>query len=915
MAKFCRLAVVALALTATTSVFAQSMLRGDTPATSQGWFVNDVFTVGNFVGAYQPVGILDGIFALPGDNPGEVRVLVNHELNEGNGYPYMVNGFMMTGARVSEFIIDASSRKVISAQEAYDTVVGRNGLLAASPAEINEDGNAIDGFARFCSSNGVEAGEYDFVDDIYFTGEESGIPFHPHGGTEWALDIANRTMYACPNLGRGAWENVTPVDTGDANTVGLILGDDTESAPLYLWVGQKSAGTGGFIDRNGLEVGQLYVWVSNTGELDPDMFNGSNGGGVAGFGATLNGTFVPISVIDPAMAGMPGHDSVGYLDNNTLTTAADALGAFSFARPEDIATNPTDGTQVIFASTGRGGLFPSDNWGTTYLIDLDFSGATPTAALTVIHDADQLVDPDTGIRSPDNLDWASNGLVYINEDRSTAPSNLFGGSTGVEASIWELDVATGSYTRIAEVDRSVVLPAGSTDILAGSIGGWETSGVLDVTDLFDSAPGELVLIADIQAHGIRDGAIGDNPLLDEGGQLVFLTNQPPTLSVDSVVSNPGSTATLGVSLDNTPRADIQGWSFGVCNDASLGLQTAGIGADAATANGGAAPDFIDFNLEPGGYNTGVVISFMLDEVIGAVTGYELATADYTVLGAPGSFGAADLCDTIGAPPAKIVVVIDGEDRTPATVNGGVTIENPNTFIISKASAVAGNSADVELQLTLVEPIVSFQTAIAYDDALLTFVNSALGSAAASAEFFAPNAGTSGEYTAGVVLEVNPPIDGDTIPVGMNQQALVLSFDVDAGAANGAFAAVELVDGLGNPGIDNLYVLENGDTLAPALENGGVNITATEFVRGDANQDGGFNIADAVTVLEFTFQGEPTTCEDALDVNDDGSINVADAVRALDILFNGIPQLNEPFPACGVDPSSDSLTCDSFAACP
>ncbi len=192
---------------------------------------------------------------------------------------------------------------------------------------------------------------------------------------------------------------------------------------------------------------------------------------------------------------------------------------------------------------------------------------------------------------------------------------------------------------------------------------------------------------------------------------------------------------------------------------------------------------------------------------------------------------------------------------------------------------------------------------------------ALGSAAATAEFYGPVDAVSGEFLFGIVLEIMMPFDGDTIPVGSNQPVVTLSFDVDAAATVGTLAAVDFVDGLGTPPTDNLYVEEDGDTLPPALVGGGVDISGTLFVRGDANQDGAFNIADPVTGLNFSFAGEPTTCEDALDVNDDGSINIADPIFALDILFNGIPQLNEPFPACGFDPTSDGLTCDSFNACP
>lgn len=46
--------------------------------------------------------------------------------------------------------------------------------------------------------------------------------------------------------------------------------------------------------------------------------------------------------------------------------------AFRFSRPEDVSSNPVDGTQIVMASTGLGGVFPSDNWGTTYLIDIEF---------------------------------------------------------------------------------------------------------------------------------------------------------------------------------------------------------------------------------------------------------------------------------------------------------------------------------------------------------------------------------------------------------------------------------------------------------------------------------------------------------------------------------------------------------------
>ena len=99
--------------------------------------------------------------------------------------------------------------------------------------------------------------------------------------------------------------------------------------------------------------------------------------------------------------------------------------------------------------------------------------------------------------------------------------------------IVRLDPANGALLRVANIDRSVVLdgsiadPTQAVDTDAGSAGEWESSGILDVSDLFGEAPGSLFLF-DVQAHGIEDQD-GFNPssrIIDgdlvEGGQLLFL---------------------------------------------------------------------------------------------------------------------------------------------------------------------------------------------------------------------------------------------------------------------------------------------------------------------------------------------------------------------------------------------------------
>lgn len=498
-----------------------SMVKTNSPATNAGWTTTPLWTTGDTIGNYTPVGIPDGIFAFP-QAANAANVLVNHELGNATGATYtLANGTQLRGARISSFKVrrginssGAAVTNLFRASLAYDTVYDRSGAIVTSAAQINETGAALNGFERFCSSNGVFAGSYGFVDNIYFAGEESGKPFLPHGGSLWALDVEHRTLWGVPALGRGAWENATALETGDASKVALVLSDDTEGAPLFLYVGQKNAlGNGSFLDRNGLAVGKVYAWKADNGDLTPQQFNG--------VGAFRTGSWVELTIQNPALAGQPGHDSAGWVDDDLIKAEADALGCYSFSRPEDVATNPYDGTQLAFASTGRGSLYPADNWGDIYVVDVNFSNLS--ASVQIVADSDALSVPDAGIRSPDNLDWADDGKIYIVEDRSTTPSSLFGAATGIEASTWQLDPITKLATRIGEVDRSVVAPAGSTDSSPADLGNWETSGVLDVTSLFGHLPGERLLIVDVQAHSVKNGPIGGTTGLVEGGQLLFLS--------------------------------------------------------------------------------------------------------------------------------------------------------------------------------------------------------------------------------------------------------------------------------------------------------------------------------------------------------------------------------------------------------
>ena len=504
----CLLSAFVLTLGTSSAVMAQeaSMLSGN--KTDDGkWRVSSIFTIGNDVDGYVPPGIPDGqgAFEL---NRKTVRVLVNHELRDGQGYPYSLgNGTELTGARVSYFDIDKRSRKVVGAGLAYDTIVDRYGEVVTSATQINEGDDPTAGIHRLCSANYFAAGTFGLEDAIFFTGEETG------GGQEYALDPYSGTLYTAPWLGRAAWESVTMVETGDPNTVAVVVGDDRAPAPLLLYVGVKNAvGDGSFLDRNGLAYGTLYAWVADDGSTTPFDFFGT--------GNSKSGTFVEIPHYDASLAGTDGYDDQGFADQDTQDALVAAAGGFLFSRPEDVDTNPDNPYQAVMASTGRGSLYDVDDWGTTYIMDFSF-GESITADLHIVYDGDdagngQFPDPDFGLRSPDNLAWAKNGMIYLQEDRSTSNAT-FGGVSEAEASVWELDPYSGKLNRIATMDRSAV-PDGQVDGDPDDLGDWESSGVIDVTDLFKTRGGSTLLLANVQAHSID---LGSEDLV-QGGQLVFI---------------------------------------------------------------------------------------------------------------------------------------------------------------------------------------------------------------------------------------------------------------------------------------------------------------------------------------------------------------------------------------------------------
>ena len=508
----------------------------------EGYTIDPLFTVGDTIGSYTPAGILDGIGAYS-LNDTTVRLFVVNEIASTDGYKYTLeNGTQLSGARVNYFDVDKRTFKITDAGLAYDTIINRKGEVVDAAADLE-----FGGIQRFCSAALFEANQFGagigLSDRIFFSGEET------LGGTQFALDTQNNTLYAVPWFGRAGWENVTEINTGRTDKVAFVIGDDTV-APLWLYVGDKNAKKdGSFLDRNGFAQGKLFAWVADDPldandviELKEDQFNGNN--------TSKNGKFVEIAYYDPTKANTAvdsadadtsiqnelGYDAQGFATYAQQVKLANDAKAFFFSRVEDVSTNPKDGTQVAFAVTGVAGTPNVD--GVVYRADVDFdfsNGGIIKGKVDILNDGN--LTKDAGLRSPDNLDWADDGKLYINEDRANSAA-LFAGNSKQEASVFRIDPSnanpSSTLTRIAQVDRTA-LPATQTDPSSTDIGNWETSGILDVSTLFGAKPGEL-FVFDVQAHSLRDGSIitatnidgnGDGTKtrqenLVEGGQLSLL---------------------------------------------------------------------------------------------------------------------------------------------------------------------------------------------------------------------------------------------------------------------------------------------------------------------------------------------------------------------------------------------------------
>ncbi|MGQ0604008.1 MAG: alkaline phosphatase PhoX [Anaerolineales bacterium] len=489
-----------------------------------------IITVGDTLpNGYRYEAIPDGIGVTPNGN-GTVDVFVAHETSL-VPFPFTGNIATCTPATCFSDFDNAQVSRLKLHQNSAGVLSGELAITSSS------------NYQRFCSSF-IAGAEHGFRHPIFFANEEATDFISPPPLLSWppdpsnqrqaglvvALDTTNGKTYEIPGLGRMNHENTIVVPGGWSEIV-TVTSDDTFAAPssqLYMY----TAASGDDLLADNGSLWAFRVTGKNGVAVDPiNAFNGANDYGDTALGDTLTGEFISV----------PRAIALG--DQTPLENWSNANNVFQFIRVEDIAYDKNNPRIVYFADTGepratavgsttgrlrRGSAFTPPNTagpypnGRIFKMVLNENDPLIVDSLTVVINADAggYYNPSV-LHNPDNIDTSANGSLMIQEDPGSHNGFNAGFPNATNARVWRYDLATGDLSVVAEVDQSLVA--------ASPKGAWESSGVLDVSDVF--GPGAWLV--NVQAHTLfvetetrtvtlPGGASGPVLFKREGGQLLIL---------------------------------------------------------------------------------------------------------------------------------------------------------------------------------------------------------------------------------------------------------------------------------------------------------------------------------------------------------------------------------------------------------
>ncbi len=344
--------------------------------------------------------------------------------------------------------------------------------LDASGA-VTAAGYVVDGtenYEWFCSST------LQTIDGVpwYLTGEES--KHSARNGMSIAIDASTGQVHETPWFGHFGHENLVSVEGLSSAFFGLSEDGFSEYSQYFAYIANSFNGA---IDGT---QGSLRVWVPNKRVAD-----GNPSDNDLAKGETMRGHFEPI----PHAADLLPLQ---------LEKLVQSMGAFDFNRIEDQTDDPNAPGTIYFSETGRANQEVTH--GRVYRLQVDPMNPR-NATLSVLLDAaagDDLVQPD-------NLGISDLALV-IQEDRNWKQSGY--------NRVLVYDLASGTLTAVARADPNQKI------IDEKGPGAWESSGVVDVSDVF----GAGWWLLDVQAHyttmHVPDMSLELDTAKGEGGQLMLL---------------------------------------------------------------------------------------------------------------------------------------------------------------------------------------------------------------------------------------------------------------------------------------------------------------------------------------------------------------------------------------------------------
>ena len=250
--------------------------------------------------------------------------------------------------------------------------------------------------------------------------------------------------------------------------------------------------------------------------------------------------------------------------------------------------------------------------------------------------------------------------------------------------------------------------------------------------------------------------------------------------------------------------------------------------------------------------------------------------------------------------------------------------------IEDSTAIPGSQAEAVVRLNNQYPIQGFQSAISWDSNIFSHVDENTTGldieillSPYNVEFFTSTYNDNLEPGIGwaacaAIFDFSPPFGGQMLAPGSGNSIVRFYLQIVAdNALVGSCSNISPTNGLGQPVIHNVLTIDGLSTL-PELQGGTICfVDAQAFLRGDGNDDGVLNLADAIFLINYFFaDGLSPTCSAAADPNGDFTVDLGDVIFLINHQFlDGIPP-SSPWPGCGVDPAGESgLGCPVYENCP